>query len=53
MNCDTVKIVPTSPEQGEFVVINAEDFDPSTMKKYGEVEEEKAPARRGRKPKEE
>lgn len=31
MNCPTLRIKSTNPEQGEFVVINASDFDPVTM----------------------
>lgn len=27
MQCETVKIMPSSQEQGEFVIINKADFD--------------------------
>ncbi|MEI6439060.1 MAG: hypothetical protein WCO83_02535 [Alphaproteobacteria bacterium] len=34
----TVKIMPSDPEQGEFILINAEDFDASVHVKYVEPE---------------
>lgn len=45
---ETVRVVATDPaSQGEFVVINAADFDPEQHQRYGEAEP--AP-KRGRKP---
>lgn len=35
--CDTIKVKPWGKDQGEFVVINAEDFDASFHKKFGEA----------------
>lgn len=46
-----MKIKSTHPEsQGAYVEIDDDDFDPSTMTKYVEVEEKKeqSPAKRGR-----
>ena len=48
----TVRVVATDPaSQGEFVVINAADFDPAQHRVYGQAETapEAAP-KRGRKP---
>lgn len=48
---DTVKIKPSHPSQGDFVVVNKEDFDPEKH----ELLTSEAPAsdapRRGRPPK--
>lgn len=51
MGCPTVKIKPQSQEQGEYVVINEEDFDKEKHEIYVEVEGEvpnsfKKPARK-------
>ena len=40
----TKKIMPSDPEQGEFIVINAEDFDPAIHTEYVEPEAEAEPA---------
>lgn len=48
MDIETVKIKPTDPEQGEYVLINKDDFDPQAHALYGEPETD-AP-RRGRPP---
>jgi hypothetical protein len=45
----TMRIKSTEPEfQGEFVVINEEDFDPLTMEAFEPAEEADAPKKRGR-----
>ena len=36
MQCETVKIMPSSAEQGEYVVINKSDYDKNTHTLYGE-----------------
>ena len=36
MILETIQILPTSPEQGDFVVINKSDFDPQLHTLYGE-----------------
>lgn len=38
---DTVKIKPSHPSQGEFVVINADEFDPVKHQKLDEKQPEK------------
>lgn len=38
MECPIIKIKPSSPEQGEFVVINESDFDPAKHARYVEGE---------------
>lgn len=51
--CETVKIMPSHESQGEFVEINAEDFDAAVHTPFVEPEAEaEAPARarRGEKP---
>jgi hypothetical protein len=35
MQCTVVKIMPSSPEQGEYVVINESDFDASVHTLFG------------------
>lgn len=43
MPCETTKIVSADPaEQGDFVIINLEDFDESIHVLYVEPAEEKA-----------
>lgn len=37
-SCPTVKIMPSDPEQGDYVVINEEDFDPAIHTAYVEPE---------------
>lgn len=34
---ETIKIMPTSAEQGEYVVINAVDYDPEVHELYAET----------------
>lgn len=34
MEVPTVRIKPSHPSQGEFVVINEEDFDPAKHERY-------------------
>lgn len=36
MQLETVKIKPSSPEQGEYVVINKSDYDEKLHMLYGE-----------------
>lgn len=55
----TVRVMPTHPSQGEWVTINASDFDIAIHQLYGAVSESDAslpqpaemPKRRGRPPK--
>jgi hypothetical protein len=54
----TVRVMPTHPSQGEWVTINASDFDPAVHQLYGTAPEPDAspkpaemPKRRGRPPK--
>lgn len=56
----TMRVMPTHPSQGEWVVINAADFDPALHVDFDEhaaaepaqiVAPSAAPARRGRPPK--
>lgn len=42
MFCETVKIKATDPEQGDYVVINKEDFVEGVHELYAEPKEEKA-----------
>jgi hypothetical protein len=44
MQCPTVKIKATDPEQGEFVVINEADFDPKKQTLYVEPVADEEPA---------
>lgn len=44
---ETLKIKATHSSQGEWVVINAADFDPQTMQRYEPEAEQAAPLRRG------
>lgn len=48
---ETMKVMPWGDGQGDFVVINVEDFDPAKHQKY-EVAED-APKRRARQSKSE
>ena len=41
----TIKVKPTDPEQGEYVVINEADFDPAVHERF-----EVVASKRGRKP---
>ena len=34
MQCETMRIKPKNAEQGEYVLINASDFDSATMEEY-------------------
>tara|TARA_Y100001951_G_C11198157_1_gene215535 strand:+ start:464 stop:604 length:141 start_codon:yes stop_codon:yes gene_type:complete len=43
---ETMKVKPWGKDQGDFVVINKDDFDPEKHEEF-----EKEPVRRGRKPK--
>jgi hypothetical protein len=36
MQCETVQIKPSSPEQGDYVVINKSDYDDKLHTLYGE-----------------
>lgn len=45
---ETKKVKPWGKGQGDYVVINAEEFNPEIHEEYGV---EKEPVRRGRKPK--
>lgn len=48
----TMRVMPWSESQGEYVVINESDFDPAVHEKFDEAEEDSAePKKRGRKPK--
>lgn len=44
---EIIKILPENESQGDFVVINKEDFDPKVHKEYSEVKE--APKKKGKK----
>jgi hypothetical protein len=44
---DTIKVKPWGKDQGDFVLINAEDFDPE---KHEKIEQPHEGAKRGRKP---
>jgi hypothetical protein len=46
---ETIKIKPSDPEQGEYVIINADDFDPSVHTRL----DDEAQPKRGRKAKDE
>lgn len=46
---ETVKVKSWHESQGEFVVINAEDFDPAIHEKWEEKPEEVKRQRRSRK----
>lgn len=46
---NTIKIKPSSPDQGEFVLINESDFDASAHQLFDAAPVEPA-AKRGRKP---
>ena len=50
---DTVKVKPWGDGQGEFVLINKDDFDQKTHELFYQAEEPQGeqPAKRGRKPK--
>lgn len=49
---ETVRVMPTHPSQGEWVVINATDFDPAVHRLYEEPKPQvEEPKRRGRPPK--
>lgn len=56
---ETVRVMPTHPSQGEWVVINAADFDPAVHRLYEPADSEPVasaqqadmPKRRGRPPK--
>lgn len=43
---ETIKVKPWGKDQGDFVVINAADFDPEVHAKYEEVAEDKSKAGR-------
>ncbi len=53
----TMRVMPAHPSQGEWVVINADDFDPVMHVEYDEHtaadagNQASTPARRGRPPK--
>lgn len=55
----TVRVMPTHPSQGEWVIINEADFDPAAHRLYAPAESESValtqqaemPKRRGRPPK--
>jgi hypothetical protein len=34
--CETIRVNPWGEDQGDFVEINAEDFDPAIHTKFGE-----------------
>lgn len=44
--CSTIKVKPWGKDQGEFVLINAEDFDPAVHTALDAAEK---PARRAKK----
>lgn len=52
---DILKIKPVHPSQGDYVLINAEDFDPAKHELYGQDEppktesQDQPTAKRGRK----
>lgn len=54
---ETVRVMPSHPSQGEWVIMNACDFDPAIHQLYEPVKPEAAPQpaempkRRGRPPK--
>ncbi len=39
MILETVKIMPSSPEQGDYVLINKDDFNPEVHTLYGQAPE--------------
>ena len=39
---DTVKVMPQSEEQGDFILINKDDFDEKVHKLYVETKETKS-----------
>lgn len=46
---ETIKIKPSHPSQGEFIIIEAKDFDPAIHQKLDDVKEAvPAAPRRGR-----
>lgn len=50
---ETMKVKPWHESQGEYVLINVEDFDPEKHKPLDDVAaESEPPKRRGRPPKE-
>jgi len=55
---ETVRVMPTHPSQGEWVIMNASDFDPAVHRLYGAAplpdaspQPAEMPRRRGRPPK--
>ena len=46
---ETIKVKPWGEGQGEFVVINKEDFDPGRHQLFGETEQVEAKPKRSRK----
>lgn len=56
---ETVRVMPSHPSQGDWVVINATDFDPAVHRLYAPADSEQValtqqtemPKRRGRPPK--
>ena len=46
---ETIKVKPWGEGQGEFVVINKDDFDPEKHQLFGETEQVEDKAKRSRK----
>lgn len=44
--CPVIKVLPWSEDQGEFVEINADDFDPELHQRFEEEEPAPAPAKK-------
>lgn len=43
---ETMKVKPWGKGQGDYVLINAEDFDPAKHEKLDEAKKEAAPAKK-------
>jgi hypothetical protein len=48
----TIKVKPWGKDQGEYVIIEEEDFNPEIHEKADQEPEAVEPAKRGRKPRE-